>query len=263
MSRTLYIRPDKIWSLFGSVAAANGDPDHELDWLTDGRHGFPLRLNSGTETITITNAQGEVNVVAICHHLLDGGLAVVLGGDVSGAIEIPAYPENGVPFNGWTEVTAGSPTEVDTLTLAITGNSDDIVIGEVVAGAADELDPSLKIDDTQFSIQRFLNTPSGNPLSGIPPYSERAEARNVTGSGLYDQDGLDAILAWHRAQDAFPYPVPSLLILDSDDPTDARLVTIQDVTWRVEVPRDDSVSPPRTALYLVQIAFLEYTRGRW
>lgn len=263
MSRTLYMRPDKIWSLFGAVSAANGDPDHELDWLTDGRPGFPLRLNSGTETITITKAAGEVNIVAICHHLLDAGLSVTLGGDVSGTIEIPDYPENGVPFNAWTEVTTGSPTEVDTLTLAISGNAEDIVIGEVVAGAADELSPSLKIDGTTFSLQRFLNSASGNPLSGIPPYSEGAEARPVTGSGLYDQAGLDAILAWQRAHDAFAYPVPSLLILDSDDPTDARLVTIQDVTWQVAVPRDDAVSPPRTALYLVQIAFLEYPRGRW
>lgn len=260
MSRTLYIRPDKMWSLFGSVSATGGDADHELAWLTDGRPGFPLRINAGTKTITITNPSGIVNLVAICHHLLDAALSVVLGGSVSGAVHIPAYPENDVPFNAWAEV---APVTATTLTLAITGNSDDIVIGELVAGDADELDPSLKVDDTQFRVQRFLNSASANPLSGIPPYSERAEARPVTGSGLYDQDGLDAILAWQRAQDAYAYPVPSLLILDSDDPTDARLVTLEDVSWDVRRTRDDAVSPPISALYLVQLSFLEYPRTQW
>lgn len=260
MSETLYIRPDKNWALFGTVgdgSPSGADPDHNLAWLVDGRPGFPLRINGGTAAITITNPQGEVNVVAICHHLLDAGLSVAISGGVIGTIVIPAYPVNGVPFNAWDLVTAGSPQDITDLTITITGNSADIVIGELVAGEALALEPSLRIDTSAFGMRTFVND-IHNPLSGIPPYSDRAEARAIRGSQYYSQAMLDAILDWYRAQDAYPYPVPSLLIVDSDDPTDARLVTF------ASEPRWTRVGPANSDVeFLVEVDFLEYPRTRW
>lgn len=256
MSQTLYIRPDLNWAFGKTVTQANGDPDHELSWLVDGRVGFPLRLTVGTGVITISGTAGAVNLVAVCHHLLDAALHVVLGGDLAGSIIIPDYPENGVPFNAWILTDVGSPDTVDSITLSITGNSTDILIGEVFAGQALALEPSLKLDDAQFSIQSFRNS-TGTPLSGIPPYTEGAEARPVSGSQYYPQAGLDAILAWWRSQDASAYLLPSLLILDSDDDTDARVVTLQNVSWSRVGPVGSDTE------YLVRIDFLEYPRTRW
>jgi len=264
MSETLYIRPDKNWALFGTVSdgsPSDGDPDHELSWLVDGRPGFPLRLTGGTAQIVITNPLGAVNLVAICHHLLTAGLSVGITGDVVGTIQIPAYPVNGVPFNAWDTVSPGSPQGspegVDRLTITITGNTGDIVIGELVAGDALALDPSLRIDTAAFGLRSFVNGVQ-NPLSGIPPYSDRAEARTIRGSQYYPQATLDAILEWYRAQDAYPYPVPSLLIVDSDDATDARLVTF------ASEPRWTRVGPEGSDVeFLVEVDFLEYPRTRW
>lgn len=257
MSQTLYIPPSLNWALFAVVSGITPDDDYELDWLTDGRPGFPLRVASGGGAINLAKAAGEVNVVAICHHLLDAGLSVALSGDIADSIVIPAYPPNGVPLNAWKLVTAGSPTEVDSLTLTISGNSTDIVIGEVVAGFALVLDPSLKLDSARFGVRRYLNAPSGNELSGIPSYSEGARSRTLTGSGYYDAATLQDILDWFDSQDAYPYPVPSLLIPDSDDDTDARLVTLAEPSYTRVGPIGSEVE------YLVDLTFNEYPRTRW
>lgn len=266
MSQTLFVRPDRNGALFGTVSGPTSDPDHELSWLVDGRHGFPLRVAGGSAAIQIAfGSSAPLTVVAICHHLLDAGLVIPITGDVTGSLTIPDYPPNGVPLNAWGIVSGSSPMNDFTLTIA--GNSGDVVIGEVVAGDADVLEPSLRLDSAQFGVRRYLN--SGQPeLSGIPPYSERARSRTLRGSQFYDAEQLQDILDWFDSQDGFPYPVPSLLIPDSDDPTDARLVTLLEPRWTQVVAGADprfAGSPATTdqPLYLVELEFLEYPRGRW
>jgi hypothetical protein len=262
--RTLYLRPDKNWALLAAVAASIAtDTDHDLSWLTDGRPAFPLRLQGGSATITLTKAAGEVTLVLVGHHLLDAGLTITIAGDRAGSVVIPAYAVNGIPFNAFALVESAGYADVDTLTLTITGNSTDILIGEVMAGEFDVLEPSFRLDDLQFSIDKYLNTQSSNPLSGIPPYSERAESRSLSGS-LYaasTQDLgplLEDVLDWWRSEDAFPYPVPSVLITDEGDPTSAKLVRFASKpTWR-EVPVAGA-----DPYYLIQLSFVEYPRTRW
>lgn len=267
MSQTLYVRPDRNFALFGTVTTGETvDPDHELSWLVDGRHGFPLRINNSTAAIQIANTLDvNVTLVAICHHLLDAGLVVTVTGDLAGTVTIPTYPPNGVPLNGWAIVTPTPP--VGDFTITITGNSQDIVIGEVVAGQADALTPSLLIDLTSFGVRRYLN--GGQPeLSGIPPYSERARSRTLRGSQYYNTTQLQAILDWFDSQDAYAYPVPTLLIPDSDDPSDARLVTLLEPRYTQIVTGLDPrfQGSPFTLddpLFLVELEFLEYPRTRW
>lgn len=266
MSRTLYLPPYKNWALFAEVTGVSPDTDHELAWLTDGRPGFPLRVAAGDGTIQLAQAAGPVTHVAICHHLLDEGLGVTVGGDTSGEIVIPAYGRNGIPFHAYAAMDLASPPTPDSvaaLTLAISGNYNDILIGEVFAGEMLELDPSFRLDDLQFSIERFVNNPSGSRLSAIPPYSDRAEARDLSGSiycsSLQDLGPrLEAVLDWWRSEDAYAYPVPSLLITNDEDPTSARVVTFAGKpTWReVEVAGEDPY-------YLIQLAFTEVPRTRW
>lgn len=265
MSETLLLPPNRNWALFADVSDGSptaGDPDYELAWLTDGRPGFPLRLNAGSGVLTLTKAAAEVDIVAICHHLLPAALSVAIGGDVSGAIIIPDYPANAVPYNAWTRIGGsplGSPAEVDTLTLTISQGSpsDDIVIGEVFAGVPIVLNPSLKRDTTRFGVRRYLNAKSGNELSGIPPYSDGARSRPLSGSQYYDEATVQALLDAFDSQDAYAYPVPCLLILDSDDETDARVVTMEEPVITPPGPSGSEVE------FLVELTFNEVPRTRW
>jgi hypothetical protein len=265
VSETLLLAPNRNWALFAAVSDGSptaADPDHELAWATDGRPGFPLRLNSGSGVITLTKTAGEVDLVALGHHLLPEALSVAISGDVSGSIVIPDYPSNGVPYNAWTRIGGsplGSPAEVDTLILTISQGSpaDDIVIGEVFAGVPLVLDPSLKRDTTRFGVRRYMNARSGNELSGVPPYSERARSRPITGSQYYDEAMVQALLDAFDSQDAYAYPVPCLLILDSDDPTDARVVTMEEPVITPPGPSGSEVE------FLVELTFNEVPRTRW
>lgn len=267
MSETLLLPPSRNWALFGTVSDGSPsaiDPDHQLSWLVDGRVGFPLRLTGGSGVIQITNPSGEVNLVAICHHLLPAGLSVALSGDVSDTITIPPYGANGVPYNAYQILNGGSPgvgspADIDTLILTISQGSpsDDIVIGEVFAGSPIVLDPSLKRDTARFDARRYLNARTGNDLSGIPPYSEGARARTITGSQYYDGATVQLLLDAFDSQDAYAYPVPCLLILDSDDPTDARVVTMEEPVISEPGPDGSDVE------FLVELTFTEFPRTRW
>lgn len=263
--RILYLRPDKNWALFATVGGVTADDGHLLDWLTDGRPFFPLRVASGDGTITLSKTAGNATIAAVSHHLLDAALAITVGGDTSGVITIPAYPPNGVPFHAYTLLAdPETPDVVSSVTLAITGNSTDLLIGEVFVGEYDVLDPesivagSFLLDDLQFGIESFVNPPSGNRLSGIPPYSERAEARPISGSVYANAAQLAALLDWYRSQDAYAYPVPSFVVFDDQDPTSGRVVFFASPpTWR-EVP----VAGP-DPFYLVHLSFTDVPRTRW
>lgn len=251
MGQTLYVPPHKNWALFSTVTAAGVDPDYSKEWLVDGRPGFPCRFTTGAATILLAKAAAQVNLVAVCHHLLDAALSIAISGDLSGAVVIPAYPPNGVPMNAYKEFT---PAAVNDLTLTMSGNSSGVLIGEIIAGEALILDPSLRIEGSSFGHRRYVDE-SDVALSGIPPYSDGARARLLQGSQVYSAAQYQLILDWFDAQDAYAYPVPSLLIPDSDDPSDARLVTLLPPTAS-QVQAD----PDR---YLVELSFTEYPRTRW
>ncbi len=255
MSQTLFVPPNKNWGLFATVTGATASDDHELSWLVDGRPGFPLRIDGGSASIVITGTSPVLpDVIAVCHHLLDAGLVIGVSGDVSGSLTVPEYPPNNVPYNVWDIVTPSSP--VGDLTLTITGNTTDILIGEIVIGEAVALDPSLRISDATFGNRRYLNSTQPE-LSGIPPYTERARSRTLKGSGYYGSDMVQVILDWFDSQDTYAYPVPSLLIPDSDDPNDARLVQLLEPSFSRVGPIGSDVE------YLVELEFIEHPRGRW
>lgn len=253
-NRTLYVQPTKNMGLLGTVTAAGVDADYLAAWAVDGRPGFPIFFDSTGATITITNTAKTVNCVAICHHNLDAGLVVTISGGVSGSITIPALPSNGVPLNAWT--TISSPASTGSVTLTFSGNSQNAVIGEIVIGEALVLERRLKLDSHQFGVRRYWNAPSGNELSGIPPYSERARSRVFTGSQIFTASGLTAILDAFDSQDGYAYPMPILLIQNDSDTTDARLVTLAE-------PQYAQVSPEDGPLYAVDLSFTEYPRTRW
>lgn len=259
MSEFLYLPPYRQWSLFGTVTVDGSpgvlDAGHEASWLVDGREKFPLRLTTPDGAFEVANPPGEVGVVAFCHHLLAGGVTVDLSGDVSGQIVVPDWPRNGVPYNAWTRL--ADFTNVSSLIATINGspaNDSDVVIGELLAGAPLVWEHPIRLQGSRFRERQFVGS-RVSELSGIPPYSDRARARPFAGSQYYSQAELDEILDWFDSQDGYAYPIPSLIIPDSDNPNDARLVILSEPTYEQIV-----ADPP---LYLVQLEFTELPRTRW
>lgn len=260
MAEFLYVPPYLNWSLFGTVTLDSGtvDPDHDLAWLVDGRPAFPLRLTDVGGAINIANAAGPVNIAAICHHLLDEGVDVVLGDDISGSLSAPAVPRNGVPLNFAKLITeVPGVTSVD---LDITGgspvNSSDLLIGEAMIGKYLVLDPPIRIAGSTFGERHYVHGRASD-LSGIPGYSERARSRPMSGSQYYSQAMLEQILEWWDSQDGYAYPIPSLIIPNSDDLTDCRLVMLEEPTYTRVGPEDSDTE------YLVDVSFVELPRTRW
>lgn len=254
MSEFLYVPPYLRWDLFGVVSASNVDTDSDAQNLVDGKEKWPLRLTTNNGTITITNTAGTVSLVAVTHHLLSAGATVTFGGDISGSLTMPSYPRNGVPLNKAALITAvPGVTSVD---LTIAGNGSDLLIGETVIGEYLTLDPPIRIAGSQFREPHYGNDRS-NPLSGIPPYSDRARSRPLVGSQYYSTVMRDLILEWWDSQDAYAYPVPSLIIPDSDDLSDVRLVMLAEPTYTQVGPEDSDVQ------WLVNLEFTELPRTRW
>lgn len=257
MGQFLYMPPYLNWGLFGNVssgASPGTDTDHDLDWLVDGRPGFPLRLEDIDGVLTVTHDAATVSLVAICHHLLSAGTTVTLGGDLAGVLTAPTIPRNGVPLNFYRVLTPVAG--VDSVTLTFAAGANDVLVGEAIIGSTLVLDPPLKVDGSRFAEIQYVGS-RGAALSGIPPYSERARSRTIGGSQYYDQAGLDAILEWYDSQDGYAYPIPSLIIPDSDIPTDARLVFLSPPTYSQVGPEGSD------AQYLVELEFTEVPRTRW
>lgn len=255
MSSFLYLPPYTRWDLFGTVSASNVDPDHDVSWLTDAREKWPLRLTTANGAATITNPSGRVNLFAVTHHLLDAGATVTASGGITGSLVIPSYPRNGVPLNKAALIAL--VTGVTTVTLTVTGNaSDDFLIGETFIGESLTLDPAPRIADTRFGERHYV-ADRPNPISGIPPYSDRARSRPLAGSQYYPTATRDLILEWWDSQDASPYPLPSLIIPDSDNLSDVRVVLLGEPTYQQVGPEGSDVQ------WLVDLTFDELPRTRW
>lgn len=262
MSEFLYVPPYRNWGLFGTVTIDGASPDlldadHQAAWLVDGRPGFPLRLTDPEGGFTVTNTAGLVSLVAVCHHLLDEDVAIDVSGDVTASLVAPAVPRNGVPLNFATRFSEVSG--VDSVSFDVSGsplNSTDVLIGELIVGAPLVLDPPMRVAGSRFG-ERHYGGSRATDLSGIPGYSERARSRPLSGSQYYSQAQLDLILEWWDSQDGHPYPVPSLIIPDSDNLNDCRLVLLSEPTY-TQVGPDGSETQ-----WLVDLEFTELPRTRW
>lgn len=255
MGDFLYVPPYRMWSLFGSVTAATIDPDHDADNLVDGIPGRPMRLTGANGTFSIANTAGNAGIVAICHHLLDEGSVVTLGDDLTGvSLTVPSLPRNGVPLN-FAEL-IDPVVSVDLVSFTVSGNGEDDVIGEIVIGNPLTLDPAPRITGSSYRERHYVDGRSSE-LAAHPGYSDRAKARPFHASLFCSQAGLDALFEWFDSQDGEAYPVPSLIVPDSDDLTDVRLVFLSEPEYTVNGPEDSDTR------WLVDLDFTEVPRTRW
>lgn len=239
-----YVRPDENWAFDGAVAGGAAT-DYLDEWLVDGRWGRPVRATSGTIAWTVTNPSAEVGIVAMCNHNVSVNGAIT--GSVSGTLTAPALPPNGIRINPWVAVT---PTATTTLTLTITGNSADVIIGELIAGKMRTLSPGASVQNQNTRYDDFFAGEEGE-FGSIPPYDRGLTRRAFDFTQYYTGSQLDDILAWRDAQRAGSRP--SLIVPDSTK-NDAWLVRFSGVSHG---------KASAIGVYEVDLEFIEYPRSRW
>lgn len=254
MGRFLIVPPYRQWTLGATVNAADADSDHPPAQLCDGIPGLPLRLNSPNGDFDVSNPAGAAGIVAICHHRLAAGSLVTLGDDLSGTMTAPAMPRNGVALN-FAELIEPEST-VSSVSFAISGNTLEGLVGELVIGAPLELDPSLSIAAARFREESFVGE-RATPLAAHPGYSDHARGRSFAGSIYQSQTKLDALFEWFDSQDGYAYQVPTLVIPDDDDLTDVRLMTISKPQYTIKGPIGSETR------YLVDLEFFDIPRMKW
>lgn len=239
-----FIRPDEMFTLNATVTGG-ADTNYLDDWLCDGRPGRPVRATDGSPTWMITNTAKTVSLLAVCNHNIDAAETITITGDISTTLTGPALPANGIPLNPWVAV---SETSTDELTLAIVGNSVDVIIGEFVAGKKRTLERSLRIRPT-FT-QSYGVLAHGAEFDSLLPYDKAVVARTLSGTVIVTDSGLADIQAW---VDSTRGGARATLIVPDADVQDAWLVTITEFSYQ----------PDAANVNLVSLAFQEYPRSRW
>ncbi len=253
-STMLFARPDEFWSLAATVSGTI-DSDYSLQWLVDGRLGYPVRSTDGNLSLDLAGASGDVGIVVVGNHNLT--VPAAISGDVSASV-VPAStrPPNGIQLNPCALVNATGVTDVG---VDVSGNDVDVIIGELVLAQVRELIP-VKIDDNQFTQNDFSREVAGE-FKSVIPYDFGITGRRLTGSQYYTTAQRDEIIAWFESQRSGTYP--SILIPDPDV-NDAWFVKFRGLTYRQALPASSSGSPAVSeAVWLVNFDFEEYPRSRW
>ena len=241
-----FIPPHLIWSYSrtGNVSGTAVDDEYNINWLTDGRGSFPILVDGNSGSWTVVNTAALIDTVAICNHRVKVDVAV--SGGISGTI-LPAVAEvQDILLNPFLRVAA--PASTSSLTISISGNSEDIIIGELVAGPLQTI--RLPFWEDESMEERDFSNASDDD-NGIPPYDEGEEGRIWTGRQIYTTAELTILRNWRKAQRGASLPsliIPELAV------NDAWLGRIEIVGW----------SPAGGAgLWRVEFRIIEYKRSRW
>ncbi len=251
----LYARADEFWSRTATVSGSI-DPDYFLQWLVDGRLGYPVRSTDDTLSLDLAGPAGDVGIVVVGNHNLT--VPVTFSGDVSAVVTPAAVrPPNGIQLNPFALV---SDTSVTAVGLDVSSNDVDVVIGEVVLAPVHELTP-VKIDDNQFTQNDFSREVAGE-FKSVTPYDFGITGRRLTGSQYYRTAQKDAIVAWFESQRSGTYPS---IVIPDPDVNDAWFVKFRGLSYQQILPSVSDGGSPATsdALWLVQFDFEEYPRSRW
>src|SRR5688500_15660686 len=119
-------------SILFAPVTGSVDATYTKDWLTDGRPDYPVRKTGDLSLAIAPSPAVSVDVIAVCLHNIRQAASINLTGDVTNTIPTAAHPPNGIPKNWFRLLDA--PVSVDSLTLAVTGNTEPIVITELYAG---------------------------------------------------------------------------------------------------------------------------------
>ena len=147
MSYWRYVRPDENWSRVASWTASTEQLGYEAENVANDNPALPWWSSSGTSTLTVALSSPAVSVgiIALIHNNGDDGKTITISGDISttltAAMSLSDYPKNlaHIPT---------VPVNAQDLTFAISGNSLDWAIGELVIGPLRGFTDSLLVDPT-------------------------------------------------------------------------------------------------------------------
>jgi len=242
-----YMRDDELFTpdagVAGSVAA-----DYTAGWLCDRRPGRPVRGPiGGSLSLTVTNPAKTCDAAVIANSNLS--VAAVLGGDITLSLT-PVTPENGIPLNKWGTF---SPVSVDTVTLTVTTNPVDAIIGELYVGKIRSLARNLQRSQNVWQFETYAIRP-GAEFGSVQPYDKGLEGRRLNGANLYSPTEFDDMLAWFRSCRDGSRPT---IIMPDGDVDDAWIVNFTAFEWRRAPMSSGEI------WYEVGMAFEELPRSRW
>ncbi len=246
----LYMRPDELTSLYGTITLTAGtmDSDYTAASLANGNTSKPVRTTSGTATFRNTfAAAGEVGMIVVANHNLDAAKVITVSNGLSTTVTCNTpTPPNGIPLNPFAIVTPVAG--VTALDFAISGNSQDIVIGEILAGKYRTLPRFVYTDDDieEDDYARKVDV----DLSSVLPYDPGMKSRTWKGSIVVTSAQLALIIAWHEAQRGGTRPS---VIVPISTVNDAWVVTMLPPRYK----------PAGGIYWRVDLSFIEYPRPRW
>lgn len=189
-----YVRPDEMFTLYQTVTGA-ADPEFDVAWLCDGRMGRPVKGNSGTETWGITGPAMMCDFVAAFNHNVDDGNTIEVTGDLTASL-VSVIRKNGISRNPFKRFDVLA--SVDSLSVTVTGNSQDVIIGEFIAARCRELGRPISRGG-----QRTKEAGSVLPdtWSSIPGYSIGQDRNKYALQTILTQAQMDALDEWHDTTD--------------------------------------------------------------
>ena len=166
------MRPDE-WATFGAsvtTSAGTTDSDYTDDWICDGRPGRPARATNGTVTWSATFTSAEVGLIVLGN--CNSDVNATIGGGASATVTAGALQPDGIRLNGFATVTPANETN---LTVAFSGATSAVVLGEFMAGKYRTLGLPVYTGD-QRSDRDFTRSMEMD-LASIPPYDPGLAAR--------------------------------------------------------------------------------------
>lgn len=232
-----------------SVSSSGVDTDYSVQSLCYGWPGTPVRWTSGAASGTITlPAAATISMVVVSHHKLDAAKAVTFSSGITAVVTTPATtPPDGIPLNPFTTITPAAG--VTAFNFAITGNSTDVIIGEIIAGAYRSLTLPLAKDD-QRGLEDFSRQ-WNVAQSAVAPYRSGLASRAPwRGRYMLTSAERDLVDAWFLSQ--CEGTRPSVVVPDPSV-NEAIVGFLQKPSYSVAGPRH----------WNVELTFVEFPRSRW
>ncbi len=253
-----YVLPSE--SLLFATVSGDVDDTYLEQWLVDAEPGHPV-VYTGNPTYTVTpDAAVMVDFIAIHHHNIVPAATVTLGGSITSSIDPWPVRPDGIAPNAYSLLT--TPVSTTSLTLSVSGNGAQTIIGGLYAGFSRTL-PALHLG--RHSTPRPVRSFEGE-FSSLAPYSMGiGPGLSVTGTFILTEAELNELAAWHQSQKEGSVPA----ILLPDYPVGKPMLVQFDYEYDDFVPgtapMDDGspVANEPEALFTVTMDVREYPLIRW
>jgi hypothetical protein len=231
-------------SIMFAPVSGSVDTTYVDDWLTNGLPGFPVKKTGGSLSLTVSPSPAVmVDTLAIVNHKVKAAASVSVSGSISTTIPTAAWEWDDIPV-GWFRLLA-APVSASSLVLAVSGNSDPVIIGEFYAGLSIVF-PGM-LHGIRFAPGHTF--PWEGEFASLAPFdSGVAPSRRMAGNLILTAAQHAQLVSAHASQRNGSRPV---LFINDDDVNDA---------WLAQF---DFESDKGEGYYFVSLEVVEIPRTRW